>query len=67
MGSEKYKRKSSNLVDLCTNFQELAGVWEIHQILSSNIVGWGGGTVGKRVAKFRKNGVGEPLQLATGE
>ena len=67
MGDAGIKKGLNLVVDLCTNFQELAGVWEIHQILSSNIVGWGGGTVGKRVAKFRKNGVGEPLQLATGE
>ena len=41
-GVGKYKKKSENLVELCTNFEELGGIWEYHQILSPKIVVWGG-------------------------
>ena len=56
-GVGKYKKKSENLVELCTNFEELGGIWEYHQIFSPKSVVWGGGIVGNWVANFRKNGV----------
>ena len=57
-GVGKYKKKSENLVELCTNFEELGRIWEYHQILSPKIVVWGVGIVGNWVVNFRKNGVG---------
>ena len=55
-------------MELCTNFEELGGIWEYHQILSPEIVVWGGvEIVGNRVANFRKNGVGGGLQIGMGE
>ena len=55
----KCNEKSGKLVEICTNFEELGGIWEYHQILSPKIVIWGGGMgiVGNWVANFRKNGV----------
>ena len=58
-GVGKWNEKSGKLVEICTNFEELGGIWECHQILSPKIVvGGRGGIVGNRVANFRKNGVG---------
>ena len=54
----KIYEKSGNLVEICTNFKELRGIWENYQILSPKIVVWGVGIVGNRVANFRKNGEG---------
>ena len=45
-------------MELCTNFEELGGIWEYHHILSPKIVVWGVRIVGNWVENFRKNGVG---------
>ena len=31
------KKKNKNLVELCTSFKNLRGIWENHQVLSSKI------------------------------
>ena len=42
-------KKKKNLIELCTSFKNLRGIWENHQVLSSKIA----------VAKFsKKKGVG---------
>ena len=66
-GVGKYKKKSENLVELCTNFEELGGIWEYHQILLPKIVVWWVGIFGNWVEIFRKMELGGELQLGTGE
>ena len=66
-GVGKYKKKSGNLVELCTNFEELGGIWENHQNWSPKIVFFlGGGIVGNRGANFRKSGVGGRATIRDG-
>ena len=50
----KCYEKSGKLVEICTNFEELGGIWEYHQILSPKIVVWGGGNSWKLGGKFPK-------------
>ena len=59
-GVGKYKKKSGNPVEICTNFKELGGFWENNQILSPKIVVGGGvgGNTWKSGDKFPENGVG---------
>ena len=65
----KCYEKSGKLVEICTNFEELRGIWEYHQILSPKIVVFfGGGDSWKLGGKFPKKwSWGGGLQLATGE
>ena len=53
-GVGRCNEKSGKLVEICTNFEELGGIWECHQILSHKIVVWGGGNSWKLGGKFPK-------------
>ena len=52
----KCYEKSGKLVEICTNFEELGGIWEYHQILFPKIVGLG--IFGNWVANIRKMEIG---------
>ena len=54
-------------MELCTNFEELGGIWENHQILSPKIVVWGGRNSWKSGGKFSKKRSWGALQLERGE
>ena len=53
-GVEKCKEKSAVLAKICTNFKDLGVIYRSRGISLPEIVVWGVGIVGNRVANFRK-------------
>ena len=66
-GVGKWNKKCSKTPKICTNLKELGVILRNLKNFLLEIVVWGVGILGNRVANFRKNGVGGGLQLGTGE